>query len=263
MLLVNQIKKVFDFLFHANVIKTIIFNFRMLPLKQAVRLPIWLFGRIDIGKRMECGKIFFSSQTPLHFGGWQIGLNIDFLAGINTHPNQTVFVISGILVLGEHGRFANGTLTHVKQNAILSIGDNFLINYSSKIACYEKISIGSHCRISWESQIFDTDFHYISDETGNIRRNKEPIYIGNEVWVGNRVTISKGAHLCDKSIVASNSLVNKNFESLSGVYAGCPAKLVAANKYRILDCSTESMLDEIFSRSTLLAYNLNMLNNDL
>ena len=74
----SQIKRICDFLFHANVIKTIIFNFRMLTIKQAISLPIWLYGRVDIGER-EGGKIIFSSQKKPHFGGWKIGLNIDFL----------------------------------------------------------------------------------------------------------------------------------------------------------------------------------------
>lgn len=259
----SRIKRICDFLFHANVIKTLIFNFRMLPHRQAVRLPIWLFGDVEIGKRKECGKIIFSSQAAPHFGGWKIGINIDFLAGINTHPYKSVFIVSGKLFLGEHGRFANGTLLHVRQNASLSIGDNFLINYSSKIACYEKISIGNNCRFSWETQIFDTDFHYISDEIGNIQRNKKSIVIGDNVWVGNRVTISKGAYLCEKSVVASNSLINRNFKSQCGVYAGYPAKLIAANKYRIFDYSIESILDEFFMDSKHLTYNLNLQNNDI
>ena len=53
----SQLKRVCGFLLHANVMKTIIFNFRMLPREQAIRLPIWLYGRIHIGERMGGVKL--------------------------------------------------------------------------------------------------------------------------------------------------------------------------------------------------------------
>ena len=52
----SQIKKLVCFFMHANVVGTLVFNFRMLPLKQAVRLPIHLFGKVDYSECLGGAK---------------------------------------------------------------------------------------------------------------------------------------------------------------------------------------------------------------
>ena len=56
----------------------------------------------------------------------------------------------------------------------------------------------------------------------------ENIFIGNDVWICNRYTILKGSYLPNRSIVSTNSLVNKNFKSEpnNSIYAGIPAKFI-------------------------------------
>lgn len=48
MKLFKYIKPVWHFIINANVIKTIIFNFRYLPFKTACRLPIHLYGKVEL-----------------------------------------------------------------------------------------------------------------------------------------------------------------------------------------------------------------------
>ncbi len=105
--------------------------------------------------------------------------------------------------------------------------------------------IGNHVIISWECQIFDTNFHYMEDKFGDIYRKDGEIFIGNNVWIANRVTIAKGAKIPNDSIIASNSLVNKDLsDTVSGLYAGCPAKLVKENVHAVF--SLEGQLNEYF-----------------
>ena len=64
----------------------------------------------------------------------------------------------------------------------------------------------------------------------------KPIIIGNYCWICNSTTITGGAVIPDKTIVASNSLVNKNFSSLppASIIGGIPAKHIKTG-FRRLD----------------------------
>ena len=91
--------------------------------------------------------------------------------------------------------------------------------------------------LAWECQVIDTSFHYIesTDNSFDVKPLTQPVIIGDRVWIGNRTTISKGSVIPDDNIVASNSLVNKDF-SLIGSFnmlAGIPAKVIKKGINRI------------------------------
>ena len=133
-------------------------------------------------------------------------------------------------------------------NAILNFGTKkSFIGSNARIMCFEYISLGDTCEITWDCQIMDTSFHYIENLLdGEIKPLTKPIVIGNNVWIGNRTTISKGAILPDYTIVASNSLVNKDFTSIGEncLIAGLPAKLKQQNIRRIFDNKEQKELDK-------------------
>lgn len=41
-------KRIWNFLKTINIIKTISFNVRVFPIKEALKLPVWLYGRTKI-----------------------------------------------------------------------------------------------------------------------------------------------------------------------------------------------------------------------
>lgn len=198
----------------------------MLPYKEAIHLPFVLYGRVKFD---ECvpysygGGICRISQERLKFNSWQIGYPVYHLEAYNL---TTKIIVKGALSVGERGRIYNGVCLIVRPDAELRIGTGFSICSYSRLICYNNISIGNNVIISWECQIFDTNFHYIVEKTGDIQRKDGLVIIGNDIWIANRVTITKGAGIPNNSIVAGNSLVNKDFSnSESGLYAGVPAKL--------------------------------------
>jgi virginiamycin A acetyltransferase len=65
------------------------------------------------------------------------------------------------------------------------------------------------------------------------------IIIGNDVWVGYESVIMPGVNIGDGAIIASNSVVTKNFPSYS-VIGGNPAKLI---KMRFSDEEIKKLLD--------------------
>lgn len=76
--MMNRLRKILNALSEpTNWPKTIWFNFRFLPLKQAKKLPILLYRNVDCGECMRDAKIILSSHGA-HFGRWRIGINSSF-----------------------------------------------------------------------------------------------------------------------------------------------------------------------------------------
>jgi len=129
------------------------------------------------------------------------------------------------LEINGHVTIAPGARVIVGENASLSIGDRTII--SSKILCKNSIHIGSMCGISWGVQIMDTDFHHVIID-GERRLNTKPVVIGNNVWIASNVTILKGVHIGDNSIIAAGSVVTRDVPPNSLV-AGNPARVIKTN----------------------------------
>lgn len=107
------------------------------------------------------------------------------------------------------------------------IGANFscveaMINFSENA----KVEIGDDCMLSSGINIWNWDGHTILDESGNCINHARDIYIGNHVWVGMQVSISKGAFISDNSVVGQKSLVSKKFPQSNVLIAGVPAKIL-------------------------------------
>ena len=54
---------------------------------------------------------------------------------------------------------------------------------------------------------------------------ERPVYIGNDVWIGDRVLILPGVHIGDGSIIAAGAVVTKDVPPYS-IVAGVPAKKI-------------------------------------
>lgn len=227
-------------LFRCNIFKTLYLNFKMLPIKYAIKLPIWIYGKITF--RSLQGKLFIESEK-IYPGMIKIGKR-DYY--VNTNVPQTIWTINGILKFKGKINFMQGTYLLISRNGYLEIGtDGTIIGTSSKIICFDKIVIGDNVRITWECQIIDSSFHYVEQmDNYMIPSLTKPIVINNNCWIGNRTTISKGTYLPSYSIVASNSLVNKDFKNIGEcyMYAGIPATPKIKCR-RIYDKKKEKELD--------------------
>lgn len=53
----------------------------------------------------------------------------------------------------------------------------------------------------------------------------EPVIIGNDVWIGSRVTILPGARIGNGSIVGASAVVSKNVPEYC-IVGGVPAKVI-------------------------------------
>lgn len=105
----------------------------------------------------------------------------------------------------------------------------------------ERIEIGSHCLVSWNVGIADSDFHplepaqrlvdaqalapYFNDAPPRPKLHTAPVLIQDNVWIGMNAIILKGVTIGENSVVAAGAVVTRSVPANS-VMAGNPAVLV-------------------------------------
>lgn len=120
-----------------------------------------------------------------------------------------------------------GNHVEIKSSGYLKIGHKFTINPYSRIVCRERICIGNNVLIARFVTILDHDHNYFFDgpDLSFNEYTTTPISIGNNVWIGDKVTVLKGVTIGNNVIIGANSLVNKDIPS------GC---IAAGNPCRVL-----------------------------
>lgn len=118
----------------ASIFHTIVFNMRMLPFKEAIQLPFILFGRVSYS---ECvpyksgeERIRRIGKSRLKFNSWQIGRLTYHLSNSN---QITRLAVKGTLILGERGKFYNGSNIEVQEGGELKIGTGTVVGSYSRI----------------------------------------------------------------------------------------------------------------------------------
>ncbi len=242
-----------NYLSRLNFIKTLYVNYKLLPFNQAIHLPILLYGKVNVS---QCtGKIVI--KRPLHFGMLRFGISRGGFNGTKS-SSYSRFCIEGTLILDEleQGKgIKRSQFSHDSQLVIGKYGVLVLNEYEDfgprcRIGCNEKITIGSWLSTSWDVQIFDTNFHYLVSEDGKVGRNTKPVSIGSHCWIGNRTTLNPGAQIGDYSVIASNSLVNKDFSDINrAVLGGVPAVMLKQGVRRIFSFKEEDRLYTLFAEN--------------
>ena len=91
-----------------------------------------------------------------------------------------------------------------------------------------KVCIGENCAISWNTTFMAADLHTILKDS-EITNKPKPIVIGDHVWIGCNVCISKGVTIASNNIIGMQSVVTKSFLTENNIIAGNPAKVIKEN----------------------------------
>jgi len=126
--------------------------------------------------------------------------------------------------------FFNGVKLNIFSGAKFAIGNGSYIAFNSRIFVEKEIKIGANCAISWDVEMFDTDFHRISVSDDSVRR--QGIFIGDNAWIGSGSRLLKGVHLGNNVIVAAGAVVTGCFPDNS-IIGGNPAKLIGMKEGKI------------------------------
>lgn len=207
-------------------LKNIFLNFKILPLRQAIKLPL-CFSRYCKVSIPRNGIVIESSEIKpgmAKFGYSYVGFSRPSI-------DNSLIVIekqgksSGKLYINGYFFLGAGSRLNIGPIGCVHTGENFKVSCLSKIICSSSIIFGNNCLISWECLFMDSDSHKLFKD-GKVINDSKQILIGNDVWIGARSTILKGASIPNNSVIGCCSLVTKNLPNQNSVYAGFPAHII-------------------------------------
>lgn len=203
-------------------IKTIYFNFRYLPLKQAFHMPIRIQhgfkvlkmkGRIILNFDCKNGRVLlgYGGSPALQTGNGGLWLDI-----------KSSIVFDGNASIGE------GTVIRCEKGAKMEIGENFYCNKNNYFRNSCGMSFGNDCSLGWNNTFNTSDGHYIG-AGDDLKIREEPIVIGNHVWITTHCHFLRGSRIMNDSVVSTASVVCKQFNDDHVIIGGVPAKVIKNN----------------------------------
>lgn len=156
------------------------------------------------------------------------------------HPDV---VTEGMVFLGKgvefyarkgYGRIVLGPWVHIgdanrlrAHEGTLRIGARTVLGRDNTINCYLDIDIGQRCLVAdW---VYLCDFDHRSDDLSVPIKDqgivKSPVRIGDDVWIGVKATVLRGADVGHGSVVAAHAVVRGSTPPFS-VVAGVPGRVV-------------------------------------
>lgn len=230
-----------------NIIKTIYFNFRTMPLKEAIKLPVFIYGKVQFPKLS--GNVEFQ-KCKITRGMVKLGLCVDLF-----YPKGR-----SLIVLGDNAKwifegtcFFNTRFTvRITRDASLILGDNVRVGSNVRILCQQEIRIGTNTDITYNCEIMDSNFHPILNRMdGRVQRYTKPINIGSSNWIGNNSQIMKGTKTRDYTMVSARSLLNRDYVNMYPndeyvTLAGIPAVLKNTGHQRIFSLEAEDKIKRFF-----------------
>ncbi len=207
--------------------KSLYFNFRMLPFKQAIYIPILISHKTRIqhlsGTILLTSEIMKTGVVKIGFGHTQI---CDF------RSNHTIIDIQGKIFFQGKCKIGIGCHIYVTETGCLTFGSNFNVTSNSNIICNNTISFGNNNLLSWHCLIMDTDQHAIYDSITHKMLNEDrAIIFGDNVWCGCNCILLKGTRIGNQVVIAAGSRLSSKYPYNNVVLSGNPAIVYRQNIY--------------------------------
>ena len=131
--------------------KTVLFNFRYLPLKQAIKLPIIVSHRVAFQRMGGSIRFDVPVRTNMVRIGFHENRSFDQKRERAVWHNEGTVIFKGTAYLGNGTRLAN--------TGILTLGNNFQVSGNSSIICKHETIFGDDVLIGWDCMFMDGDAH--------------------------------------------------------------------------------------------------------
>ncbi len=180
---------------------TIWFNFKTLPFKQAIKLPI-VFYKPRFFK--TSGKIIIEGDVRRCM--IRLGNN-----GVSIYPNSGIaFDNKGTIIFKGKALIGNDSAISVGENGILTIGSDLISTCSLKLVCYNRVDIADRVTLGWNTFVCDTDFHIATYSDGRQPQGYGQITIGHDTWIANNCKLYKNVSIPPCCVVGADTILMKS-----------------------------------------------------
>lgn len=181
-----------------------------------VKLPIYIYNHTLLS---SCkGKVIINGN--MQRGMIRIGKSHLSIVDPNTTPSIWKVDEGCTIVFNGRAYLNQGVKISVGSGGKLEFGDYVTITGRTELVCSKSITIGNNCLISWDVLFLDNDAHKIYDKNGIVVNESKAITIEDNVWIGCRNMILKGSHIPHDSIIASGSIITKQFNIPNTIIGG-------------------------------------------
>ena len=196
-----------------------LFGYLSLIIPRKITYPWYIMKRAFVTARLKGGFNHFGKNTLLAPG-------VKILTPQNVSIGDNSSIMSNCII---------ETCVTNSKNPELTIGDKVSIGEYSHITCANRIVIGNGVLTGRFVLITDNSHGKITEEESNILplsrkiHSNGPVFIGDNVWIGDKATILPNVTIGKGSIIAANAVVTKDVPEYS-VVAGVPAKIIRTIK---------------------------------
>jgi acetyltransferase-like isoleucine patch superfamily enzyme len=190
---------------------------------------------VGAGSRLSCVSIGVDNRGELDLGEGTI---------VDPPPDRPA---SWVI---DQGRFVCQERAHLQADLLvrfdgrLTIGRYTGIGYGSEIRCEERVEIGCYGLFSYDVTIHDTNTHSTDWRarrsrieagypfgTGEIAKPEtRPVVIGDDVWIGQGASITKGVELGDRSVVGMGTVVPGSSYPPDSLIVAPPPRVIARTR---------------------------------
>lgn len=233
-------------IFEVNIIITILLNFKLFTFRDAIKIPIIVYGRYTVHNLMSIKRGSLVLGCPCKTGLIKLNRRIGCNIGSKLRGS---LCLNGKLIINGKCDIGQGCNITIREGGVMQVLRELSITGASKIHVYKSVKFGNRVTVSWDVHIHDTDYHYFIVDDTIFSRNQD-IEIGDNVWIGHNVTIAKGGIIPSNCIVASNSLINRSFREYGTglLLAGIPGQIKRCGVKPINNFCQDLIIDQYFKK---------------
>ena len=191
------------------------FGYLSLIIPRKASYPWYITKRAFVTSRLKGGFKYFGTSTSLAPG-------VKIMSPQNISIGNNSSIMSHCII---------ETCEVDGNNPQLEIGDRVSIGEYSHITCANKVVIGNGVLTGRFVLITDNSHGNNTKEIADMSplareiHSNGPVHIGENVWIGDKVTILPNVKIGKGCIIAANAVVTKDIPEYS-VAAGIPAKII-------------------------------------
>jgi len=175
-------------------------------------------------RMLKIGRMFRAKvslvDVRLRYGKEGFPADLDIATGVR------ISVTDGGRVFFEPGCNIDRNATIIVKHGRLTVGPNVHVGIGSVIVARESIQVGRDVLLAEYVTIRDQDHVFDGAiSTANSGFTTAPIVIGDNVWLGAKVTVTKGVTIGNNAVIGANSVVTRDIPA-NVLAVGVPARVI-------------------------------------